>query len=70
VNFQEIGNKPMALVFGEIKYAYINDEILDTEVGAKGKRTYINAEKLDPLVRLGGDDYSGIREHFCVERPK
>jgi len=67
---KEIGNKPMALVFGEIKHAYISDDILDTEEGSKGKRTYINAERLDPLVRLGGDDYSGIREHFCVERPK
>ena len=63
---KEIGNKPMALVFGEIKHAYFADEIVTLD----GKRTNIDASKLDPLVRLGGDDYAGISQHFRVDRPK
>lgn len=63
---KEIGNKPMALVFGEIKHAYISNEIATSD----GIRTTIDATKLDPLVRLGGDDYAGISQHFRVNRPK
>jgi len=64
---KEIGNKPMALVFGEIKSAYFDDSIIEVN---ENKRTSISAEKLDPLVRLGGDDYAGIKQHFQVKRPK
>ena len=63
---KEIGNKPMALVFAQIEKAYISDDIISTVE----KRSHISAEKLDPLARLGGDDYAGISTAFTVSRPK
>lgn len=63
---KEIGNKPMALIFAQIEKAYVDDEIItQTE-----KRSDIDAGKLNPLARLGGDDYSGISKSFTVSRPK
>lgn len=63
---KEIGNKPMALIFAEIEKVYVNDDIIERN----DNRTHINAEKLNPLVRLGGDDYASISTPFTVERPK
>jgi len=63
---KEIGNKPMALVFAQIEKAYISNDIMNNVEN----RSYINAEKLDPLARLGGDDYAGISTAFTVSRPK
>jgi len=50
---REIGNKPMALVFGEIKQIYVDDSIVSLD--EKG-RAVISASQLDPLVRLGGQN--------------
>ncbi|MGH1426383.1 MAG: flavin reductase family protein [Arenicella sp.] len=64
-DIQEIGNKPMSLVFGEIQSAYICDSIITND----GKRTHVNANALNPLARLGGNDYTAIHPAFTVERP-
>jgi flavin reductase (DIM6/NTAB) family NADH-FMN oxidoreductase RutF len=59
-----IGDAPMSLLFLEIKHAYINDEIAQ-----QGEdRLSIDAGKLDPLARLGGNDYSGLSESYTLER--
>ena len=63
---QEIGNSPTSLVFGEIKYAYINDNVASQE----GKRLSVLAEQLNPLARLGGNDYCGLDKSFTLARPK
>jgi flavin reductase (DIM6/NTAB) family NADH-FMN oxidoreductase RutF len=65
---KEIGNAPMALVFGEIQSVYICDNIVDTD--KESGRNTINAEKLNPLARLGGNDYSTIAKPFTIARPK
>lgn len=63
---KEIGNKPMALVFAEIQKAYVCDDIIQQNES----RSIIDAEKLKPLARLGGDDYASISTPFMIERPK
>ena len=63
---KEIGNKPMSLVFGEINQIYVCDSIISEQ----NERTLINADDLQPLVRLGGNDYASISPSFTVERPK
>ena len=63
---QEIGNKPMSLIFGEIQSAYICDSIIKSD----GTRNKINANTLNPLARLGGNDYTAIQPSFTLDRPK
>lgn len=62
---KEIGNKPMSLVFGEVHSAYICDSIAQ-----QGERLTINADALNPLARLGGNNYASITPSFTVKRPK
>jgi len=62
---KEIGDAPMSLLFLEIKHAYISDSI--AEFG--DKHLAVDSAKLDPLARLGGNDYSGLNESFTLERP-
>ena len=63
---KQIGNQPMSLVFGEVHQAFIHDDIIQYN----GERIKVDAQKLDPLARLGGNDYSAIAEPFTLERPK
>jgi flavin reductase (DIM6/NTAB) family NADH-FMN oxidoreductase RutF len=62
----EIGAAPQAVVFGEIAAAWLDDAIVTRE----GSRLRIDARALDPLARLGGDDYAGLGPPFTVERPR
>lgn len=55
-----------AVIYGLIKAIYIDDSIV-SEVNGRLK---VDAKTLDPLARLGGDDYSGIGETFSVERAR
>ena len=64
---REIGNAPQALIFGEILSVYMDDGIC--EEGEKG-RVRVAASRLDPLVRLGADDYAGLGEIISLARPK
>jgi len=63
---KEIGNKPMNLVFLEVQQAYIDDDIIQMN----DKHSTIDAIKLDPLARLGGNDYAAINKPFTIGRPK
>ena len=63
---KEIGNKPMSLVFGEVHQIYVCDSI----VSEQNERIKINANDLQPLARLGGNDYASISPSFTVDRPK
>jgi len=63
---QEIGNTPMNLIFAKIEHAYVADEIIESD----GVRSSIDAEKLNPLARLGGNDYAEIATPFTIGRPK
>jgi len=62
----EIGDGPQAVIFGEITAAWLDDAIVVTD----GSRLKIDVRRLDPLARLGGDDYSGLGNVFSVPRPR
>lgn len=59
-----IGEGPLAanVVFGRILAAHIRDDVL----GADGRP---DAQKLDLIGRLGGEDYTLTRDTFSIERP-
>jgi len=63
---KEIGDTPMNLIFAKVEHAYIADEIIESD----GTRSSIDAEKLNPLARLGGNDYAEIATPFTIGRPK
>lgn len=64
---QEIGATPQALIIGEVTSLYLDETILDED--EKGRRK-VAADKLDPLGRLGADEYLGFGEVLRVRRPK
>lgn len=67
--FDEIGNAPQAVIYGQIERLFIDDALLE----AHESRLIVSAEKLDPLARLGGNDYSGLglsSQFMRIERPK
>jgi len=63
----EIGEAPQGLVIGEIKSAWISEEVATEQTDSDIPQ--VNAAALNPLARLGGDDYAGITESFTVHRP-
>lgn len=54
INSMEIGNTRHLLVIAEVKEAYYSD----TLVFGEGDNIKIDAQKLAPLSRIGGDDYA------------
>lgn len=63
---QELGATPQSLVFAEINTVYIAPEV----VGDRNDRLVVEALKVNPLSRLGGNDYSVLERTFTVARPK
>lgn len=64
---QEIGCAPQSLIFGRIQKMYIDDAICEQD--AKG-RFKVNAKRLDPLGRLGANEYTTLDEVIRLGRPK
>lgn len=64
---KEMGDVPQTLVFVEIKTLFIGDDVMTFD--AK-KRIKVDADKVKPLARLGGGEYSGITPAFGIERPQ
>jgi flavin reductase (DIM6/NTAB) family NADH-FMN oxidoreductase RutF len=63
----QMGEVPQSLIFGRINSIYVDDAVGDTD--AKG-RFKINADKLDPLSRLGVGEYSGFGKVMQLSSPK
>lgn len=63
---QEMGKVPQQLIFGEIKTVYIDDSV--GHMDEKGN-IHVDAKKMSPLSRLGGNDYGGLGEIVSVPRP-
>jgi len=63
----EWGDTPQALVLLEINHAHIDDRY----VGQDGKgRLKIDAKQLNPLARLGANEYASLGEILTLARPK
>lgn len=56
-----------AMILGLIKAVYVDDDLI-TEF--EDGRVKIDAQKLQPIGRLGGDDYTGLGEIITVPRPR
>jgi flavin reductase (DIM6/NTAB) family NADH-FMN oxidoreductase RutF len=65
LEIKEIGSVPQAIIFGEVKHIYIADHLIEEQNG----RTQVNALKIDPLARLGGDEYWVKGKKITVKRP-
>lgn len=61
----DIGPAQQGVLYCELLEVFIDEHIVD----AQAERLVIDAEKLDPLARLGGAAYVGIRSPFDVARP-
>lgn len=61
----EIGDEPQALIFGRIEQLYIDP----AAVNQQGTRYQIDAQRLNPLARLGANQYAAITAPFTLERP-
>ncbi len=62
----EVGDTPQGLILGRLEQVYVDDAIATP--GPDGG-VQIDATQLDPLARLGGDDYGALGRTFTVERP-
>ncbi len=68
---KELGDVPQSLIFVEVKQVYLNDTIADITLDAHGKeRIKVQAERVNPLARLGGGEYATINKPFDLVRPK
>ncbi|MCB0404081.1 MAG: flavin reductase family protein [Bdellovibrionales bacterium] len=61
----EIGKNRQGLLFGEIQTLYVEDSVCKQD----GDKILVDAAKLDPLGRLGGDDYGTLGKVLTVKRP-
>ena len=61
----EVGEGPRGLILGKVLAGFINDRIATTE----GNRLKIDAKALDPIARLGGNDYATLSDLITVVRP-
>ncbi|WP_394245107.1 flavin reductase family protein [Vibrio astriarenae] len=62
----EMGATPQSLVFVDIETVYLDDTISDIA----DDRLNVDATSLDPLMRLGGQEYAMLKDVFTVNRPK
>ncbi len=63
----EVGETPQGLILGQIEQIHVADSVI-AESGETGIK--LDPSALDPLARLGGDDYAGIGQAFTVDRPE
>ena len=56
-----------AMILGLVKAFYISDDLI-SDYGEG--RISIDAQKLSPIARLGGNDYTALGEIITVERPR
>ena len=63
---QEIGGVPQSLIFGLVKGIYVDDAIVGRD--PKG-RVKILADRLNPIGRLGANEYSNFGAILRRERP-
>lgn len=63
---QEIGDTPQQLIFVEAIELFIDDSMVTTN----NDRIEVDASKVNPLARLGANQYASLGEVFSKHRPK
>ena len=65
-----VGDGPQGLVLAEILSLYLDDSCVVPGKSDPTVRLEIDIKKLDPLARLGGNDYASLGPTFTVARPE
>ncbi|ADE14631.1 flavin reductase domain protein FMN-binding protein [Nitrosococcus halophilus Nc 4] len=63
---QEIGSGPQALIFGRVHTLYVDDAICSSKEG----RLKVHGDQLNPIGRLGANEYMKFGEIITLNRPK
>ena len=63
---KEIGDSQQQLVFAEIEHVYIDPKMIVD----RDDRLHIDTMKVNPLCRLGGNEFAALERTFSVARPK
>lgn len=63
----EIGSTPQAVIYGKVNTIYIEDEAITVSDAGRIK---VHAEKLNPISRLGANEYMDAGEIIHLSRPK
>ena len=63
----ELGSTPQSIIYGRINHIFIDDDI--TSTSDKG-RLKVHADKLEPIARLGADEYMSFGDIIRMTRPK
>jgi flavin reductase (DIM6/NTAB) family NADH-FMN oxidoreductase RutF len=63
---QEIGAGPQSLLFVEVQRLFIDDAILEARDDGRIK---VDTQKLDPVARLGANEYAFLHDISHLKRP-
>ena len=63
----ELGSTPQSIIYGRVNHIFIDDDI--TSTSDKG-RLKVHADKLEPIARLGADEYMSFGDIIRMTRPK
>ena len=63
----ELGRTPQSIIYGKVNHIYIDDAI--TSTNDKG-RIKVHADKLEPVSRLGADEFMSFGQLICLSRPE
>ena len=66
-DIHELGSTPQSIIYGKVNHIYIDDDI--TSVNDQGRLT-VHADKLEPIARLGADEYMSFGDIIRMARPK
>jgi len=62
----EMGHGGQAVIYGEITQLYLDDNIIERD---NDDRIKVNAQKLDPVARLGANEYAALNAVIRLGRP-
>ena len=66
-----LGNAPhdTRLIVGEVVWIHLREDVLE-DAGADPAGILVDAERLQPIARLGKNLYSKLGERFALDRPR
>lgn len=74
-DIQDIKGAPQSLIFAYVESIYISDDVAEMQTvrkadGGSSDRLSVDASAIDPLARLGGQEYGRLGTTLNVPRPK